>query len=305
MNPAQHHRLCRRCVASLLQSSPARHASPSIQRRFKTSLSAPAASHSRKAAPNARTPSQPHRCSSTRPGGDPQAQEGVYITSLGHASSDTSRELLKPNNLFHPFSSSPSPPIRLRAAYMRQHAYCPHPSHRRTRYANGPGDPEARKPEPSDEAAEAEAAPAAHVDFECPDCGLPVYCCEEHWMDDYEAHLEVCDTLRQCNEDDHDLRSGRLFPEFEYPGHQRAEEFVLNMSNWDTFFYSRDFPAVDDMRSMRQVTRVMTYPTTITSVLHELSPYNVREGGRLTNEGLRSFSGMLHCIHTNSHKATC
>jgi hypothetical protein len=30
-------------------------------------------------------------------------------------------------------------------------------------------------------------------------------------MDDFEAHLEICDTLRQINEDDHDLHSGRFF----------------------------------------------------------------------------------------------
>lgn len=110
-------------------------------------------------------------------------------------------------------------------------------------------------------------------------------------MDDYESHLEICDTLRQINEDDHDLRSGRFMPEFEYPGSQRAEEFVLNMSDWDTFLYTRDFNAVDDTRAMRQVTRLLTYPTTIASVLHELSPYNIRTGGRLTPEGLRSLSG--------------
>lgn len=120
-------------------------------------------------------------------------------------------------------------------------------------------------------------------------------------MDDYESHLEVCETLRQINEDDHDLRSGRLFPEFDYPGPQRAEEFVLNMANWDTFLYTRDFNAVDDERAMRQVTRLLTYPITIASVLHELSPYNHRKGGRLTNEGLRSFSGMQHLSQPNPH----
>jgi splicing suppressor protein 51 len=42
---------------------------------------------------------------------------------------------------------------------------------------------------------------------------------------------------------------------------------------------------------MRQVTRMLTYPQTIGSVLHELSPYSVRSGGRLTAEGLKSLSG--------------
>lgn len=212
-----------------------------------------------------------------------------YVTSLGHASSDTSRALLQPDNLFHSFSNSPSPEIRRRAAFMRQHAYCPHPSHQRTRVPTTPLDPENRKPAPNDP--EIIASPPAHVKFECPDCGIPVACCQEHWEEDFESHLEVCDTLRQINEDDHDLHSGRFFPEFDYPGGQRAEEFVINMANWDTFLYTRDFNAIDDARSMRQVTRLLTYPVTVASVLHELSPYNMRNG-RLTAEGLRSFSGM-------------
>jgi len=216
-------------------------------------------------------------------------KDDYYVTSLGHATPNTERALLQPNNLFHSFSNSPSPEIRRRAAFMKQHAYCPHPSHQRTRIPSTPLDTEARKPAPDDP--QASASPPAHVRFECPDCGIPVACCQEHWEDDYESHLEVCDTLQQINEDDHDLRSGRFFHEFEYPEGQRAEEFVLNMSNWDTFLYTRDFNAIDDARSMRQVTRLLTYPTTIASVLHELSPYSIKKGGRLTPEGLRSFSG--------------
>jgi splicing suppressor protein 51 len=111
-------------------------------------------------------------------------------------------------------------------------------------------------------------------------------------MDDYEAHLEICDQLKQINEDDHDLHSGRTFEEFEYPGGQ-MEELLINMTNWDTLLYTREFKAVNDMRSMRQVTRMLTYPVTIGSVMHELSPYNIRTGGRLTTEGLKSFSGMF------------
>lgn len=221
----------------------------------------------------------------TAPKSDP-----FYVTSLGHASPDTERALLQPNNLFHSFSNSPSPAIRRRAAFMKQHAYCPHPSHQRTRQPSTPMDPENRKPAPGNAEA-AEALPPAHVRFECPDCGIPVTCCQEHWEEDFESHLEVCDTLRQINEDDHDLHSGRFFPEFDYPEDQRAEEFVINMSNWDTFLYTRDFGAINEARPMRQVTRLLTYPITIASVLHELSPYSMRTEGRLTAEGLRSFSG--------------
>ncbi|KAI5293874.1 translational activator for mitochondrial COX1 [Ascosphaera acerosa] len=184
---------------------------------------------------------------------------------------DTSRELLRPNNLFHPFSRSPSPLIRRRAAYMKQTALCPHPSH-------------------------AGSASRPHVDFECPDCGIPVYCDEAHWADDYERHLEVCHVLRQINEDDHDLVSGRFFPEFDYPGPQ-DEELVTNLTNWDTFMYTREFSAVNNDRSMRQLTKLLTYPLTVSSVLHELSPYHIRKGGRLTAEGLKSLSALRYTLH--------
>jgi mitochondrial splicing suppressor protein 51 len=195
------------------------------------------------------------------------------------------RHILRPDNLFHPFSQSPVPQIRQRALYTKQHAYCPHPAHQSTRVPMSPHDPEARK-----QSAHATLRPA-HVEFECPDCGIATYCSEEHWAADYEAHLEICDTLKQINEDDHDLRSGRWFPEFEYPGPQ-LDEILVNMTSWDTFLYTRQFEAINEDRSMRQATRLLTYPLTVGSVLHELSPYSIRRGGRLTPEGLKSLSGM-------------
>lgn len=192
------------------------------------------------------------------------------------------RVLLQPNNLFHSFTNSPSPAIRKRAAFMRQNAYCPHPDHRPTRAPFSPHDAEGRK---------VGAMPPAHVRFECSDCGIPVSCSEQHFVGDYESHLEICDTVREINEDDHDLHSGRLFEEFDYPGPQMVEAQV-NMMNWDTLLYSRDFAAVNEDRKMRQLTRLLTYPVTVGSVLHELSPYTLKD--RLTPEGLRSLSGMAH-----------
>lgn len=194
------------------------------------------------------------------------------------------RTVLGPGKLFHPFTRSPIPEVRQRAAFIERHAYCPHPSHHPTRMPTSPHDPESRKGPGISTAA------PAHVRFECPDCGIATYCTEEHWADDYESHLEICDTLRQINEDDHDLRSGRWFPEFEYPGPQ-MDEFLVNMTSWDTYLYTRQFEAINEDRSMRHTTRLLTYPLTIGSILHELSPYDIRPGGRLTTEGLKSLSG--------------
>ncbi|RKF60137.1 Protein MSS51, mitochondrial [Erysiphe neolycopersici] len=199
------------------------------------------------------------------------------------------KRLLAPDNLFHPFSSSPLPTIRKRAAFIKKNAYCPHPDHNQTRLPLSPDDPEARK------SAEGPLLPA-HVKFECPDCGIPVYCSEEHWMDDFEEHLQICDTLRQINEDDHDLHSGRFFPEFSYPTYQ-IEEAMINMTTWDTLLYSREFQAIDNERSLRQATKLLTYPITIGSILHELSPYDIKKGGRLTVEGLKSLSALRYNLH--------
>lgn len=198
------------------------------------------------------------------------------------------RRVLRPDNLFHSFSNSPSPDIRKRAAFIKAHAYCPHPEHRQTRAANSPDDLEARK-------STSGKLPPAHVSYECPDCGIPVSCSEEHLTDDYEAHLELCDKLRQINEDDHDIRSGRYFPEFEYPNYQ-PEEFMVNFTNWDTFLYSRQSQAINEERSLRQATKLLTYPVTLGSVLSELSPYQIN-GGRLTIEGLKSFSALRYNLH--------
>lgn len=205
--------------------------------------------------------------------------------------SDISRLLVQKDDLFHSFSESPIPSMRQRAAFMRAHAYCPHPAHNRTRTATSEVDPESRKP------VSGGLAPA-HVNFECPHCGVPVSCSEEHWAEDYDEHIKICDTLREINEDDHDIRSGRAFPEFQYVP-EGIEEAVINFTNWDTLLYTREFTAVDEMRSLRQVTRLLTYPITIGSVLHELSPYSLRDDGRLTPEGLRSLAGK-HPI-TNHH----
>ncbi|KAF4587810.1 mRNA processing protein (Mss51) [Ophiocordyceps camponoti-floridani] len=197
--------------------------------------------------------------------------------------------LLKPDNLFHPFSSSPVAEFRRRAAFMRQQAYCPHPDHQLARLPTvGPA-----QEGPSGKGGK--MAPA-HVDFECPDCGLPVYCSKEHWMDDYDHHLEICDTLRQINEDDHDLRSGRVFHEALLADIQ-LEEALVNMESWDTFMYTREFRAINSDRSMRQITRLLTYPITIGSILHELSPYDIKNGRRLTVEGLKSLSALRYNLH--------
>ncbi len=290
---------CQRCLHSL-RGIPRIRTSASVYKQLPRRR--PKSTNTRPSLHNATKVTSQQRCTITSL--EPQGQDVSIDRPEIHSSpplagtspsSLSGNVLLEPNNLFHSFSESPSSDIRRRAAFMKTHAYCPHPSHHRTRMPLSPHDPESRKtPGKSDQ-------PPAFVRFECPDCGIPVSCSEEHWADDYESHMEICDTLRQVNEDDHDVRSGRFFPEFEYPGPQ-MEEMLVNMTNWDTYLYSREYKAINDDRSLRQVTKLLTYPLTIGSILSELSPYTIshRKGGRFTAEGLRSLAGassplMLPC----------
>ncbi|KAI1002123.1 hypothetical protein K3495_g6078 [Podosphaera aphanis] len=220
----------------------------------------------------------------------PQAiQHRARFQSTAASQTKEGTPVLAGDDLFHPFSKSPIPAIRKRAAFLKNNAYCSHPDHHQIRVPSSPNDLENRKSVNG-------PLPPAHVSYECPDCGIPVSCSEEHWADDYEAHLEVCDLLRQVNEDDHDLRSGRFFPEFTFPTYQ-IEEAMVNMTNWDTFLYSREFEAINNERSLRHVTKLLTYPITIGSILHEFSPYNIKRGGRLTGEGLKSLSALRYNLH--------
>ena len=100
--------------------------------------------------------------------------------------------ILTQDNLFHPFSASPFPPVRARGQAIQQLASCPVCVASHT-------------PQPQT------------VKFECPDCGWPTHCSEEHHRLD-EEHSKYCTRLRQANEDEHDLRSGRRIREFELPG---------------------------------------------------------------------------------------
>ena len=97
--------------------------------------------------------------------------------------------ILSQDNLFHPFSKSPFPAVRARGEAIKKLALCP--------------KCDSHHPKP--------------VQHECPDCGWPTHCSEEHWKHD-EEHQKYCSRLREANEDEHDLRSGRRMTEFELPG---------------------------------------------------------------------------------------
>ncbi|OSX65105.1 hypothetical protein POSPLADRAFT_1065081 [Postia placenta MAD-698-R-SB12] len=184
--------------------------------------------------------------------------------------------LLTEDNLFHPFSKSPFPAIRARGEAIQKLAPCPVcASEHGPFHAHAPSQPLA-------------------VKFECPDCGWPTHCSEEHWRQD-EEHKKYCGRLREVNEDEHDLRSGRRFREFELPGPQDSEA-AISFSNWDVFWYTRGFASMDTERARRHASKLLTYPITIGSVLHQFSGLTLRNQ-RVTPEGSRSLAALRTTLH--------
>lgn len=184
--------------------------------------------------------------------------------------------ILTEDNLFHPFSKSPFPQIIARGEAIKSLAPCPVCSTPHT-------DPHIH----------ADAQPRA-VSFECPDCGWPTHCTEEHWKEDPE-HIKYCGRLREANEDEHDLRSGRRLREFELPGPQGYEE-AISFANWDVFWYTRGFPSMDTERARRHASKLLTYPITIGGVIHQHSGLTL-SNQRLTPEGSRSLAALRSTLH--------
>ena len=149
------------------------------------------------------------------------------------------KPLLSEDNLFHPFSKSPFPAIRARGKAIEQLAPCPVcPSSHEHVHAHTRAQPKA-------------------VSFECPDCGWPTHCSEEHWAADQE-HQKYCSRLREVNEDEHDLRSGRKLHEFDLPG----TTFPIpryEVSDYLTDWHYRP-TGCRDIALIRELGRVLVHP---------------------------------------------
>ncbi|KAL1917576.1 uncharacterized protein VTP21DRAFT_3969 [Calcarisporiella thermophila] len=200
--------------------------------------------------------------------------QSLFGKQTNAVKNDTQRKpILSKNELFYPLSKSPIKDMRERGDIIRQVGLCPvcDAQHRGARNHM--------------------KTPA----YECSNCGYPTHCCEEHYLQDKLDHEKFCSTLREHNEDEHDLRSGRRMLEFEFPTAQPLDESV-NFGNWNLFFYTRGFPGMESERSSRHVSKLLTYPITMASILHESSPYKF--GKHLTAEGLKSLAALRTTLHT-------
>jgi hypothetical protein len=128
------------------------------------------------------------------------------------------------DELFHPLDQSPILAMRRRAESIKRHAPCPTCITEIQQAASHVVTDSARTADTT-ATATATVTPTEKplpksVNFSCPSCGFPTHCSEGHYLNDTEAHSEFCSRLREINEDEHDLRSGRLISEFELPGKQ-------------------------------------------------------------------------------------
>lgn len=80
------------------------------------------------------------------------------------------------------------------------------------------------------------------------------------------------------------------------PGPQDYET-TPSLSTWDTLFYTRNHPSINTERSRRHLSKLLTYPMSVASVMHRMGPFGTGRGsgnseaGRVTREGGRSLSG--------------
>lgn len=107
------------------------------------------------------------------------------------SSSFRNKPLISQDDLFHPLSQSPIPAMRARGERVRRLAPCP--------------------------VSMARDGIRRNVEFECPHSGWPTHHSEKEWREDTE-HPKYIARLREANEDEHDLRSGREMVEFKLPG---------------------------------------------------------------------------------------
>lgn len=176
-----------------------------------------------------------------------------------------------PDNRFHPWDQSPAGDLRERAARIRTLARCP--------------------------------VTGKEINYTCPLSGIPTHHSREAWEQDKAYHeSKKYELLKKVNIYEHDLRSGRPFPEFDFPQDQDSDRTV-NMTNWDLFFYTRQFYSMDTEFQLAAVTKMLSYPITIGAILHQFSPYSLNPKGPVTLEGLKSLAALRYTLYPYENKS--
>ncbi len=125
------------------------------------------------------------------------------------------------------------------------------------------------------------------IKFTCPLSGIPTHYSIDDWKADNNYHKHaIWKILKKVNIYENDILSDRYFPEFRFPYEQQLDRRV-NFMNWDTFLYTRSFWNVDNELQLAAVTKPLSYPITIASVLHQFFPYSLSPSGPATEEGMK------------------
>jgi len=118
--------------------------------------------------------------------------------------------------------------------------------------------------------------------FACPTSGFPSHCSEACYKQD-AAHHRVAEDLRMIHQDYADLRSGRPFGEFEFPGPPPHDYIRGDLNNWVSFLSDREFKNAlgnkigwtrtdeekfIEARSIRVISSVFTFPLTIAHAIY-------------------------------------
>ncbi len=120
------------------------------------------------------------------------------------------------------------------------------------------------------------------LSFSCPRSGFPSHCSEECYEQD-TAHHAIAEDLRMIHQDYADLRAGRPFNEFKFPGPPSHDFIRGDLNNWVSFLSDREFRnALDkgigwarsdeekfiEARSMRLISSVFSFPLTIAHAVY-------------------------------------
>ncbi|KAG7864348.1 hypothetical protein KL919_000376 [Ogataea angusta] len=195
-------------------------------------------------------------------------QIGSFIRSVLCMDPPPSPDDPTPENRFHPWDQSPSPDLRMRAATIRAKAKCP--------------------------------VTNKDINYTCPYSGIPTHHSREAWEQDTDYHdSKRYEILKKVNIYEHDLRSGRQFPEFDFPS-QQPQDTLVNFANWDTYLYTRSFYSMDTEFQLAVVTKMLSFPSTIASIVHQYSPYFLKPKGPVSVEGLKSLAALRYTLYPDT-----
>lgn len=70
----------------------------------------------------------------------------------------------------------------------------------------------------------------------------------------------------------------------------------MSLATWDSLFYTRGFVSINSPRAIRHVSKLMTYPISVLSVIHQNGPFQT-SNNRVTTEGRRSLAAIHSTLH--------